>query len=304
MDNSLFSLLRSKDIIAILDGDTNFGDYTFDDNRKIKIGLPYQSGKELCDMSTRFGLPKTYTWNGVNQSRWQYVDELLEYCINKGRCSDLLSFLFSKQQYAKVLNGHDADEIEAAYVEITQKVINGINGLLYFGGNELCVAGSQFVVKPIDSKVEMEVPMIKTIDREYIRNMSNRANLDIEQGNYDSAITHARTLLEETFCYVLEKEGVEPTTSGNMAELYKQVKNAYELHNDANIDRCINTLYSGLNSIVSAISEMRNKDSDSHGVGSKRVDICDYHARLFVNSATAMSEFILSVSNKTDKSTR
>lgn len=298
MDNSLFSLLRSKDIIAILDGDTDFGDYMLADDRTVKIALPYQSGKELCDISTRFGLPKVYTWNGVNQSRWQYVDELLEYCINKGRCSDLLSFLFSKKQYAKVLNGHAANEIEAAYVEITQKVLNGINGLLYFGGNELCVVGSQFVVKPIGSKVEMEAPQIKTIDREYIRNMSNRANQDIEQGNYDSAITHARTLLEETFCYVLEKEGVEPSTSGNMAELYKQVKNAYELHNDANIERCINTLYSGLNSIVSAISEMRNKDSDSHGVGSKRVDICDYHARLFVNSATAMSEFILSVSNK------
>ena len=214
MDNSLFSLLRSKDIIAILDGDTDFGDYMLADDRTVKIALPYQSGKELCDISTRFGLPKVYTWNGVNQSRWQYVDELLEYCINKGRCSDLLSFLFSKKQYAKVLNGHAANEIEAAYVEITQKVLNGINGLLYFGGNELCVVGSQFVVKPIGSKVEMEAPQIKTIDREYIRNMSNRANQDIEQGNYDSAITHARTLLEETFCYVLEKEGVERSSLG------------------------------------------------------------------------------------------
>lgn len=100
MDNSLFSLLRSKDIIAILDGDTDFGDYMLADDRTVKIALPYQSGKELCDISTRFGLPKVYTWNGVNQSRWQYVDELLEYCINKGRCSDLLSFLFSKKQYA------------------------------------------------------------------------------------------------------------------------------------------------------------------------------------------------------------
>ena len=297
LENSLFGLLRSKDIIAILDGDTDFGNYIFDNDKTVKIALPYQSGKELCDISTRFGLPKIYTWNGVNQSRWQYVDELLEYCINKGRCSDLLSFLFSKQQYAKVLNGYCVDEIETAYVEITQKVINGINGLLYFGGNELCVVGSQFIIKPIGSKVEMEAPQIKTIDREYIRSMSNRANQDIEEGNYDSAITHARTLLEEIFCYVLEKEGVVPTTSGNMAELYKQVKSTYELHNDANIDRCINTLYSGLNSIVSAISEMRNKDSDSHGVGSKRVDINDYHARLFVNSSTAMSEFILSVSN-------
>jgi hypothetical protein len=67
------------------------------------------------------------------------------------------------------------------------------------------------------------------------------------------------------------------------------------MHNDANIDKRINTLLSGLNSIVSAIAEMRNKDSDSHGVGDKRISISDYHARLFVNSATTMADFILSV---------
>ena len=53
----------------------------------------------------------------------------------------------------------------------------------------------------------------------------------------------------------------------------------------------------GLNSIVSAISEMRNKDSDAHGVGSKRIPIRDYHARLFVNSAMTLADFILAVEN-------
>ncbi len=300
-NNSLFSLLRTKEIISILDGDINYGDYVFEDGRKVKIALPYQSGKDLCDISTKFGLPKIYVWNGVNQSRWQYVDDLLGYCIAKGRCSDLLAFLFSKQQFIKVFNGYTVNDIEVAYVAIIKEILRQINSILYFGGNELCVMGTQFLVRPINSTVEMSVPQIKKIDREYIRNMSSRAGQDIEKGNYDSAITHARTLLEETFCYVLEKNGVEPTTSGNMAEMYRQVKTAYNLHNDANIDRCINTLYSGLNSIVSAIAEMRNKDSDSHGVGGRRVEISDYHARLFVNSATTMADFILAISNKNDR---
>lgn len=294
--DSLFSLLRSKDIIAILDGDKDFGEYIFQNDKRVKIALPYKTGSELCEISTRFGLPKQYSWGGANQSRWQYVDELLEHCIKNDRCSDLLSFLFSKQQYANIFSGQGVDEIKFAYLEITRKVLDGINGLLYLSENELCFVGNEFVIKPIGSKIEMEIPKIKDIDREYIRNMFNRANKDIEQNNYDSAITHARTLLEETFCYVLEKKGIEPTASGNMAELYKQVKIEYNLHNDANIDRCMNTLYSGLNSIVSAISEMRNKDSDSHGVGKKRVDISDYHARLLVNSASAMADFIISVS--------
>ena len=67
------------------------------------------------------------------------------------------------------------------------------------------------------------------------------------------------------------------------------------MHTDANTDRRINTLLSGLNNIVSSIAEMRNKDSDAHGVGANRISIKEHHARLFVNTSIAMADFILSV---------
>ena len=113
---------------------------------------------------------------------------------------------------------------------------------------------------------------------------------DVEQNNYDSAITKSRTLLEETFCYVIEKKGECPTDSGDMAKLFKQVKDLYNMHTDRNTDKRINTLLSGLNSIVSSIAEMRNKDSDAHGVGANRISIDEHHARLFVNVAMTMAE--------------
>lgn len=53
-----------------------------------------------------------------------------------------------------------------------------------------------------------------------------------------------------------------------------------------------------MNNIVSAIAEMRNKDSDAHGVGASRIAIDEHHARLFVNSAMTMADFILSVEIK------
>lgn len=137
-----------------------------------------------------------------------------------------------------------------------------INGLLYFGGHELVILNSEFYIKKIGAKVEVQAPKIKTIDREYIKSISSRAMQDVDQSNYDSAITKARTLLEETFCYVVEKKGDTPSSSGNMSDLYKQVKGHYNMHADSNTDRRINTLLSGLEKIVSAISEMRNKDSD------------------------------------------
>mgnify|MGYP000541425463 CR=1 FL=1 len=104
--------------------------------------------------------------------------------------------------------------------------------------------------------------------------------------------------MEEVFCYVIEKRKENPSENGDMIRLFKQVKSLYNMHTDQNTDRRINTLLSGLHSIVVAIAEMRNKDSDAHGVGVNRISIDEYHARLFVNSAMTMADFILSVEIK------
>ena len=104
--------------------------------------------------------------------------------------------------------------------------------------------------------------------------------------------------LEETFCYVIELKNEATSHSGDVAKLYKQVRTLYNMHTDANTDRRINTLLSGLNSIVSSIAEMRNKDSDTHGVGVNRIRIDEHHARLFINSAMTMADFIISVQQK------
>lgn len=296
-----YGLLKTKEIIAILDGDTKYGDYEFDDGTIITVAMPYLSGPDLCGISTQFGLPTSYTWGSANLSRWEYLDNLLEHCIKQNRCSDLLSYLFTKKQFSKMLSGHGADEIEKAYKHITETIIQKISGLLYFGGNELTVIGNQFVVRKIGSNAVVQAPQIKSIDREYIKSISGRAMLDVEHGNFDSAITKSRTLLEETFCYVIEKKNDMPSDSGDILKLYKQVRILYNMHTDAGADKRINTLLSGLNSIVSAIAEMRNKDSDAHGVGANRIAIDEHHARLLVNTAMTMADFILSVETKVNK---
>lgn len=67
------------------------------------------------------------------------------------------------------------------------------------------------------------------------------------------------------------------------------------MHSDKSMDKRINNLLSGINKIIESISEMRNKNSDSHGVGSKRISIKKHHALLFVNSAMTITNFILAV---------
>lgn len=144
----------------------------------------------------------------------------------------------------------------------------------------------------------LDVPKLKAIDRSYILDLSQRAIKDIEEGHGDSAITKARTLLEEVFCYVIEKKGETPSDSGDIGKLYNQVKALYGMQQSKDYDKRVNGVLSGLEKILSAIAEMRNTASDSHGVGLKRIRLSDYHARLFVNSSATMAEFILAVAEK------
>lgn len=292
-------MLREKGILSILDGDADFGTLTVNGiDTDIKISMPYLSGPTLCDISNKFGLPVTYGWNGGAQSRWAYLDDLFAHCIENKRESDLLSFLFSKGQFVEKLRGQTPEVIEYAYTQIVNAVIGQINGALYFGGNELVQIGKTFVVQKIGTTVTVATPSVKTIDRSYINDISDRAMKDVLDGNYDSAITKSRTLLEEVFCYVIERRGEEPSESGDIGKLYHQVKQLYNMHQSKDMDKRINELLSGLEKILSAIAEMRNKVSDSHGVGAKRITIADHHARLFVNSAMTMADFVLAVSEK------
>lgn len=292
----LYSLLKNKKILEILDGDKSYGEYHFEDGSAIPISMPYLSGPQLCDLSTSFGLGVTYSYGGGSLSRWQYLENLLTYCIDNNKCSKLLTHLFSKNQFAKCFEDRGREETNQAYEKIINVIIDKINGILCYGEAELIKDNNGIIVRPIGVEVQIKIPHIKAVDREYIKDISERAMKDIEQGNYDSAITKARTLLEEIFIYGIEQKGEKPNSSGDIGKLHKQVKSLYNMHVDKNIDERIVKLLSGLNNIVSSIAEMRNIGSDAHGVGIKRMRLNEHHARLFVNSAIIMSEFIIAVS--------
>lgn len=293
-EKDLFNLLRTKPIYAILDGDTNFGEVENESGRNIKLQMPYLSGTDICGISKVFGIPMEYQGAG-GPSRWQYMDMLFDECIRKHRCSDLLSYLFGRRQFANDLSGLSAEEIEEAYKKITREALSKINGELYFGGHELCVMGRQFSVRIVGETVELTAPTVKEIDRKYIVDIAQRASNDIDSGNLDSAITKSRTLLEEVLCYLIELKEGTPSESGDINKLLNQAKELYRIHSDANTDKRINELINGTNKIVNSIAWMRNKDSDAHGVGAKRIELKDYHARLYANAAVMLADFFLSL---------
>lgn len=298
-ETSGFELLCTKYILSILDGDETFSTYG-----GVEVSMPYLSGPKICDISNKFGLPVIYGGKGPKKSRWEYLEDLLKYCIRQKRASELLAYLFSGKQFEDKLRGLTPKEIKRVYPEIVNEIIDRINGEIFFKGKELVKVGQGFIVQKCGETISVEMPAIKRVDRSYIIDLSTRAAEEIKNGHYDSAVSQSRTLLEEVFCYVIEMKGEKPSEKGDIGKLYGQVKQLYHMHSDKEMDKRINELLSGLEKILKAITEMRNKASDAHGVGVKRIKIADHHARLCVNSAITMAEFILAVGEKASSADR
>ena len=268
-----FNLLKSKDVYAILDGDTSFRSDALDE----EVSLPYQSGPKLVEVLNKFGIDVSYG----SSSRWMYVKALLEHCIENNRVSDMLAYFFSLARFQKEFSGLTPEEIKRRH--------------------ELRCFGNNYVITSVDDMPAMSIPSINTIDRSYIKDMANRAQEDIELGNFDSALTKARTLLEEVFCWAIERKGEQSSSSGDVGKMFSQVKCLYNIHADKTMDRRICDLVNGLNKIVDSIGQMRNKQGDAHGVGASRVNIEDYHARLAVNAAANVADFVLSVVHRAER---
>lgn len=156
MDSSekeLYGLLRAKEIIAILNGDTKYGVYESGDGQQVSVAMPYLSGPDLCGLSTLFGLPVTYTWGGTNLSRWMYLDNLLDYCIKNSKCSDLLLHMFSIDRFKSILSREYTEDIEKIYKYIVDEIYKNINRVLYFGGHELVFNNNKYIIRKKTKKI-------------------------------------------------------------------------------------------------------------------------------------------------------
>lgn len=151
------------------------------------------------------------------------------------------------------------------------------------------------------SNIPLDIPSIRTIGRDYIRELAKRAEKDIENNEFDSAITKVRTVIEEVLIKGLEELHFVQYKKGDINNLYKNFSQLYQMETNKDMDLRVKELLSGLNKIIDAIARMRNSNSDAHGVGSKRINLKKHHARLFVNSGIIFADFLIEIMNNSNK---
>ena len=114
----------------------------------------------------------------------------------------------------------------------------------------------------------------------------------IEQGDFNGAITNARSLAEAVMIEIIEKhEGKEIRNDGKIENLYKQVKKILNLTIDPKtMPQTVLQILSGLDSIVGGLAGLSNNSGDRHA---NKFNTKKHHARLAVNSTMTLVDFLL-----------
>lgn len=286
-----FTFLIIRPIIDVLIGDAIINDDMFN-----PVHMPYLKGWEISEIGRRLGY-NTINSSKITPSRWLRMKSLMEKMNADHRLQDLLKYLFQKNQFSEISNViKTAEEFNTVYEERVRMAINAINKHLAISDKVLGYIDSTFYISEQGKNYCIPAPSIsKTIDIAYVNNLNARIITDLECGNYDSVITKCRTLLEEVLIFIIEQHQEIPDTSGKISKLSGQCKLLLNMKQLREFDTRVNEILAGLEKIMNGIASLRNLNSDSHGVGSRRINIKRREAILIANSTKTYCEYLLSV---------
>jgi hypothetical protein len=242
---------------------------------------PYRSGPDLISFFKQFGSADVYG-DGF-PSRWKYVEDKLHEYNNSSKMKKIVE----RAVDPRVFIGTEYE---------SQEALDYINSFLKYDGYEVRKIGDFYKVREIAGNlVDVDSPFSEAgmPNEEYVLEQLTKSKQKIADGDYDGAITNARTLVEAV---LLEMEylltGKRKKFDGKINKLYRKVYNLLNLNPAReDISNSLREILSGLISIVSGIGSLRNRMSDAHARSYKPEK---HHAELAINSARTVVSFLFS----------
>lgn len=136
-----------------------------------------------------------------------------------------------------------------------------------------------------------EVISSNPLTQEFVTSQLQKCDGKLNVGDYDGAITNARTLVEAVLGEMeFRLTRCEPSTDGDLVKQYKKVQKLLNLDPaDDKLETPLRQVLTGLASITAGLAGMRNKMGDAHA---RTYRPEEHHARLAVNSAKTLADFL------------
>ncbi|UXV29464.1 abortive infection family protein [Mammaliicoccus sciuri] len=290
--------LASKEIVDLFLGDKRVNSESDDKFESNGYTMPYMTHSDINALAPIFGITNIENvsdYNRLNKMAW-----LIEQCYKLNKENKLLKYFLDVTRYIpnkrEETSIYTNEELKKETLKEVEAYFNHINNILNFSDKKLIYLNEKYKIIDLieDSQVTHDID--KHINFDYVRNFLFRLKDNLEDENYDTVITQSRTSLEEVYIHILEYSNKDYSSAkGNLQKLNSMVKTELKMKNNRDYDKRINELLSGLNKINDAIGKMRNENSDSHGVGSKRININRREAKLVMNSAIIICDYILEI---------
>ncbi len=242
---------------------------------------PYKSGAALVRLFNEFGANDVY--GPGFPSRWYYAEEKLRALNGSNSLMALIRDVLDPRDWWDFGKPRD------------QAVVY-LNDYLKHDGCEIVPDGRSFVVRSLaGGAVAFDYPSStsREINQLFIDEQARKCDKKLAEGDFDGAITNARSLLEAVLTDVEQDISEEdpPPYDGDLVKLYRRVQRLLNLEPARkDISDPLKQVLSGLVSIVSGLSALRNKMSDSHV---RSFQPSRGHATLVVNSAKTLAGFVL-----------
>lgn len=253
-------------------------------------GLPYRSGPKLVDFFNDLGFRDVYPSNGGFPTRRIFARDKLKAINGTNTLTEAIKRALDPRLF-------HAEQLSI------QEAINRLNEVLTYDGVEVVRQGITITVRDSSSPI----PQIESANyfediqvQSLIDDNIAKCNQKLDQGDYQGAITNARSLVEATLLGIIKEYGDEEVApNDDLLRLFKQVQKLLNLEPDRqDINDALKQVLRGLSSIVNGLATMRNKMSDAHAASYRPGK---HHAKLAVYAATTLVDFLFDTAGYQEK---
>jgi hypothetical protein len=250
---------------------------------------PYRSGPKLVAFFNELGTNHSYVQGFP--SRWSFAEDCIRQFNNTPEMRKVILSAVDPRDFIGA-TVYDKETRQNKPVN-PQDAVNYLNESLAYDGFEIVPHGKAFdVVNKTRGEIMVDVRLEPGhLSHAFIKEQIEKCRTKIEQGDYDGAITNARSLVEAVLA-AIEKEcnPSPPGYDGDLPKLYKRVQKHLNLSpENPRISNSLKQLLTGFVSIIGGLSGLSNAMGDRHV---REYKPAEHHAVLIVNAAMTFSNFI------------
>lgn len=251
---------------------------------------PYRTGPELVRFFNDLGFNTRY--GNDFGSRWAFAEQRIRDWNDTPELKKIIVSAFDLRDYMDA-TVFDPQTSQHHPVSI-EEAVSYLNEFLAFDGFEVVRNGRVYAVADRQrGEVLLDVRLEPDhLSHQFIVEQVEKCRTKIGGGDFDGAITNARSLVEAVLTAIETEFDPAPSDyDGDLQRLYKRVAKHLNLSEEGSqvVDDNLKQIMRGFVNIIGGIAGISNKMGDRHA---RRYKPAMHHANLIVNGALTLSSFV------------